>query len=341
MLVVRAVQSEDLDGLMTLASQAGDGMTTLKADRRMLGDRVALACASFAETIPFEQRDYLFVLDDCSGGTLVGVCAIKSTVGLDEPFYNYRIGTVVHASAGLRLYSRMDALYPSNDLTGSSELCSLFLHPAYRSGTNGKLLSKSRLLFIAQFPHLFAEKLFAELRGWLRPNGSSPFWDSVGKHFFKMDFERADALSSLRTKSFIAELMPRHPLYVALLPQDAQESVGKAHVDSVPAQCLLEREGMFFEGYVDIFDAGPVLQARLRDMRALRESILAVVETAPAAANGGRPTLIANTSMQNYRAIASASQSTPGRLALSADEQRALHCQAGDMVRALSMNPIL
>ena len=30
------------------------------------------------------------------------------------------------------------------DMTGSTELCSLFLHPDYRSGNNGKLLSKSR-----------------------------------------------------------------------------------------------------------------------------------------------------------------------------------------------------
>jgi len=194
MLVVRAIQSKDLDGLMNLATQVGGGMTTLKADRRMLGNRVDVACASFAEEIPPEQRDYLFVMEDTTNAALVGVCAIKSAVGLEEPFYNYRIGTLVHSSNELKVFSRMETLYLSNDLTGCSELCSLFLHPDYRSGTNGKLLSKSRLLFIAQFPHLFAEKLIAEMRGFLRPDGTSPFWDSLGQHFFKMEFERADDL---------------------------------------------------------------------------------------------------------------------------------------------------
>ena len=37
----------------------------------------------------------------------------------------------------------MDTLYLSNDLTGCSELCSLFLHPDYRQGNHGKLLSKT------------------------------------------------------------------------------------------------------------------------------------------------------------------------------------------------------
>src|ERR1019366_2162428 len=175
MLVVRAVQEQDLDGLFALAEQTGGGMTTLKADRKSLGHRIEIACASFAEQIAPPQRDYVFVMEECAGKQLVGVCAIKSAVGLDDPFYNYRIGTLVHSSNELKVFSRMETLYLSNDLTGSAELCSLFLHPDYRNGNNGRLLSKSRLLFIAQFPHLFSEKLIAELRGFQRADGTSPF----------------------------------------------------------------------------------------------------------------------------------------------------------------------
>jgi arginine N-succinyltransferase len=141
-------------------------MTTLKPDRKMLGDRVAVAVESFAETIAPEKRDYMFVMEDTTNGRLAGICAIKGAVGLDEPFYNYRIGTLVHSSRELDVFTRMETLYLSNDLTGSTELCSLFLHPDYRTGNNGKLLSKSRFLFIAQFPHLFTEKLIAEMRGY-------------------------------------------------------------------------------------------------------------------------------------------------------------------------------
>ena len=84
----------------------------------------------------------------------------------------------------------METLYLSNDLTGSTELCSLFLHPDYRTGNNGKLLS-NRFLFIAQFPHLFTEKLIAEMRGFQEPTASA-LYEGLGRHFFKMDFNHAD-----------------------------------------------------------------------------------------------------------------------------------------------------
>ena len=338
MLVVRAVKEQDLDGLMALAAQVGDGMTTLKSDRAMLGKRVDVACASFAEKIAPSQRDYLFVMEDLATQRLVGVCAIKSAVGLDEPFYNYRIGTLVHSSKELKVFSRMETLYLSNDLTGCAELCSLFLHPDYRSGHNGKLLSKCRFLFIAQFPHLFSEKLIAEMRGFQHADGSSPFWESLGRHFFKMDFKRADDISSLGKKSFIAELMPRHPLYVAYLPAEAQEVIGRVHVATAPARRLLEQEGMYYEGYVDIFDAGPVLQARVSELRALRESALAIIEPAKQDASG-EPVLVSNTVMKDFRIIVAQAHPKQGRVALSAENQQLLSCDAGDPVRTMPLNP--
>jgi arginine N-succinyltransferase len=43
----------------------------------------------------------MFVMEDTATGRLAGVCAIKGAVGLTEPFYNYRIGTLVHSSREL------------------------------------------------------------------------------------------------------------------------------------------------------------------------------------------------------------------------------------------------
>lgn len=344
MLVVRAITASDLDALYDLASQVGTGMTTLKPDMKMLGDRLAIACASFAETIAPAQRDYMFVMEDTSSGRLAGVCAIKGAVGLDEPFYNYRIGTLVHSSRELNVFTRMETLYLSNDLTGSTELCSLFLHPDYRSGNNGKLLSKSRFLFIAQFPHLFTEKLIAEMRGYQAPDGSSPFYEGLGRHFFKMDFHHVDDLTSLGKKSFIAELMPRQPMYVAYLPDDAQEVIGKVHLSTAPARRLLEQEGLHFEGYVDIFDAGPVLQARVSELRALRDSALAQIgppgdaALACAPAPGAEPVLVSNTVLKDFRMIVSPVSPAGGSIALTADEQQLLRCRTGDTVRTLPLN---
>ncbi|WP_317204872.1 arginine N-succinyltransferase [Janthinobacterium sp.] len=343
MLVVRAINENDLDALYGLASQVGTGMTTLKPDMKMLGDRLAIACASFAESIPVAQRDYMFVMEDTDTGRLAGVCAIKGAVGLEEPFYNYRIGTLVHSSRELGVFTRMETLYLSNDLTGSTELCSLFLHPDYRSGTNGKLLSKSRFLFIAQFPQLFTEKLIAEMRGYQAPDGSSPFYEGLGRHFFKMNFDHVDDLTSLGKKSFIAELMPRQPLYVAYLPEAAQEVIGKVHLSTAPARRLLEQEGLYFEGYVDIFDAGPVLQARVSELRAMRDSTLSTLDPDAAADACGAPAeaepyLVSNTNLRDFRMIVTAANPVGGKIALPEAEQALLRVHAGEAVRTLSLN---
>ena len=337
MLVVRAIQAADLDALLELTRQVGSGMTTLKPDCKMLGERVECAVASFNESIPPEKRDYMFVMEDLENGRLAGVCAIKGAVGLEEPFYNYRIGTLVHSSHELNIFTRMDTLYLSNDLTGSTELCSLFLHPDYRHGVNGKWLSKSRFLFIAQFPHLFTEKLIAEMRGYQAPDGRVPFYEGLGRHFFKMDFNHVDHLTALGKKSFIAELMPRQPMYVAYLPEDAQQVIGKVHDSTAPARRLLEQEGMHFEGYIDIFDAGPVLQARVSELRALRDSAVLTAEEG-GSRDRSEPLLVSNTRMSDFRMIVAHSAPHGGKLTLSPAQLELLHLDGGSLIRTLPLN---
>jgi arginine N-succinyltransferase len=337
MLVIRSIAASDLDPLIEMAREVGGGMTTLKPDRQMLGDRVACAVASFQETIPPEERDYMFVLEDTESGRMAGVCAIKAAVGMNEPFYNYRIGTLVHSSRELNVFTRMETLYLSNDLTGATELCSLFLQPDYRKGYNGKWLSKSRFLFIAQFQQLFTEKIIAEMRGYLTEDGTSPFYEGLGRHFFKMDFNHVDGLTAMGKKSFIAELMPRQPLYVDYLPESAREVIGQVHRSTLPARKLLEQEGMHYEGYVDIFDAGPVLQGRVKELRSVRDSVLRV-------AAEGRPEgeteclLVSNTKLDDFRMVLAQTTIQGAEVSLSAQELALLHVQAGDPVRTLSLN---
>jgi arginine N-succinyltransferase len=278
----------------------------------------------------------MFVMEDTANRKLAGVCAIKGAVGLTEPFYNYRIGTLVHSSRELDVFTRMETLYLSNDLTGATELCSLFLLPDYRTGYNGKWLSKSRFLFIAQFQHLFTEKIIAEMRGYQLDDGTSPFYEGLGRHFFKMDFNHVDNLTALGKKSFIAELMPRQPLYVDYLPEDAQEVIGKVHRSTLPARKLLEQEGMHFEGYIDIFDAGPVLQGRVAELRAVRDSVLALAEEGVPGDEGGQ-VLVSNTRLADFRMVL-AQGGVGATVALSAQQLAQLHCQPGEQVRTLSLN---
>ena len=101
---------------------------------------------------------------------VVGIAAIEAAVGLTEPWYNYRVGTLVHASPKLGVYTIAPTLFLGNDHTGHTELCSLFIDQAFRHARNGPLLAKSRLLFIAEFADRFTQKVIAELRGRIGPD---------------------------------------------------------------------------------------------------------------------------------------------------------------------------
>ena len=94
---------------------------------------------------------------------------------------------------------------------------------------------------------------------------------------------------------------------------------------------------MHFEGYVDIFDAGPVLQARVSELRAMRDSTVATVDPG-ATSTDTDPLLVSNTKLNDFRMIVAHANPVSGKLALTPDEQALLHCQGGDTVRTLSLN---
>ncbi|GGP17587.1 arginine N-succinyltransferase subunit beta [Silvimonas iriomotensis] len=339
MIVVRSVQPHDLDALFHLAGQTGEGMTSFKPDRPALTARIERVRRTISGEAPLADQGYLFVMEDTASGRVVGVCGLEVAVGMTQPFYNYRVGTVVHASREMNVWTRMSLLYMSHDLTGYAELCSLFLEPAARINGNGALLSKSRFMFLAQFPDRFGERICAEMRGHFNEAGESPFWRDVGSHFYQIGFDDADYLSAHGKKSFMAELMPRSPVYVDLLPQDVQEAIGKTHKDTEPARVLLEAEGLRFENHVDIFDAGPVLEAHIDNLRAVRESRLVSVVVDDAAASEGEKWLASGTDMADFRVILLPRPPQDNTLRLTPAEAGALNITTGQHVRVLPLYP--
>lgn len=338
MMIVRPIRSDDVSALMQLASKAGIGVTTLPQNEERLAAKIDRAVRTWRGEASREEQSYVFALEDLSEQRVVGICAIEVAVGLSEPWYNYRVGTLVHASKELDVYTQMPMLYLSNDHTGYSELCSLFLDPDYRHSRNGSLLSKSRFLFLAEFQDRFAEKLVAEMRGVSDEQGRSPFWESLGRHFFSIDFSRADYLTGIGQKSFVAELMPKHPLYVTFLTDEAQSVIGSVHPQTEPARAMLTAEGLRYEGYIDIFDAGPTLEAYVRDIRAVKDSRLYHASVQPEAGEG-EVYLVSNTRYDHYRSIL-ARASQPGEVfPLSAEEAAALDVAPGDLLRAVPLIP--
>lgn len=106
MMVIRPVVAEDLAGLMTLAGETGGGLTSLPADEKTLAARIERSQKTWRGELPKSEQGYVFVLEETSSGAVVGICAIEVAVGLNDPWYNYRVGTQVHASKELNVYMR-------------------------------------------------------------------------------------------------------------------------------------------------------------------------------------------------------------------------------------------
>ncbi|WP_250512805.1 arginine N-succinyltransferase [Caballeronia sp. INDeC2] len=340
MIVVRCTQPGDVDALVALAQETGPGLTTFKPDRDALAARVERARRTLEGEAQAFEAGYFFVMEDTATGDVAGVCGIETEVGLEQPFYNYRVSTVVHASKDMGVWTRMSLLNISHDLTGYAEVCSLFLSPRFRTAGVGGLLSRSRFMFIAQFTDRFPQRLCAELRGHFDENGESPFWNAVGSHFYQIDFNEADYLSSHGKKSFVAELMPRYPVYLDLLPDAAQRAVGVTHRDTAPARKMLEAEGLRYENHVDIFDAGPVLECHTTDLRTVRESVIANVRIGEKTqTDSDAKSLVSNTLLEDFRCGATAGAVENGAFLLTAEEAAALRVKEGDQVRVLTSRP--
>ncbi|RKP52142.1 arginine N-succinyltransferase [Trinickia fusca] len=340
MIVVRAVKSGDVDSLVALAQETGPGLTTFKPDRDALAARIERSKRTMEGRAAPHEAGYFFVMEDTASGDVAGVCGIETQVGLEQPFYNYRVSTVVHASQELGVWTRMSLLNISHDLTGYAEVCSLFLSPRYRAHGVGGLLSRSRFMFIAQFRERFPERLCAELRGHFDADGTSPFWHAVGSHFYQIDFNAADYLSAHGRKSFLAELMPRYPVYADLLPQEAQDCIGLTHRDTAPARKMLEAEGLRYQNHVDIFDAGPVLECHINDLRTVRESVLVpvIVDASMLDAGLDAPrSLVSNTSLNDFRVGVAPGVPEDGAMRVSPKDAEALDVREGDAVRVLPL----
>ncbi len=331
---MRPVEERDFAQIHALAQLTGGGMTNLPMDEDALRRRIDFTLESFAKKVTEPGGEvYLLVLE--KDGVVIGTSAIFSSIGLQSGFVNYRINTMFHFSEQLGKRVSRRLLVPTHDFTGAAEVGSLFLDPSSQGGGFGKLLARSRYLFMAQSPEIFADRVCAELRGWREDNGEQPFWDAVGRYFFDMDFEAADQHNSIAGNQFIADLMPAYPLYIATLPEAAKACIGKPHRSAEPAFAMLEKEGFEYRGYVDIFDAGPVLDAKLSNLRAVRESTLSpvtVVDEIKQSA-GLEPVLVATGKQSSYRCLRTFKTKSDNSVVLTKGQLEALQINASDQVR--------
>ena len=253
MFFVRPIKEEDLNEVYELAKKTGPGMTSLPTDKKLLEAKIQDSINSFQIT-PTQPRNeaYRFVLANTNDQKIYGISAIRARIGGFEPFYSYQIKTALHESKELNVKKEVEYLELKEDFDGPSIISSLFLDPELRGQKLGGLISAARFFYIADNPTRFTDSVIAEMRGYINKENKSPFWEGTVKNFFDMEFNKADNLSA-KDKVFIAELMPKYPIYIPLLAKDVVEAIAKVHDDTKPALEYLKKQGFKYDRHVDIF----------------------------------------------------------------------------------------
>ncbi|HAU21693.1 MAG TPA: arginine N-succinyltransferase [Erythrobacter sp.] len=329
---LRAARLDDLEPLYEMAKLTGGGFTNLPADRNALSDKLELANSAFTnEGDELTDEQFVLVLEDSESGAVRGTCQLMTQVGQHWPFYSYRLTTLTQHSQELDRTVRAELLSLVTDLEGSSEVGGLFLHPNERAGGLGLLLARSRYLFIAMHRNRFSDRVLAELRGVIDDRGGSPFWNGVAGRFFGMGFQEADYFNAIHGNQFIADLMPKHPVYVAMLDNHARSVIGVPHPSGRAAMRMLENEGLRYNGYVDIFDGGPTMIAPTDEVKSVKESEERKISSADL--DQGERTILATGRLSTFRSCYGARElNKDGSISIDSLSADVLDVKAGETV---------
>jgi arginine N-succinyltransferase len=270
---IRTARIDDLQHLYEMAKLTGGGFTNLPADRGSLTQKLERSERAYQHQSGEHGDDlFIMVLENVETGAVRGTSQLFTKVGQTWPFYSYRLSTLSQTSKELDRTFSAQVLSLVTDLEGASEVGGLFLHPGERAGGLGMLLARSRYLFIKEHRARFGDKIFAELRGVIDEAGGSPFWDGLAGRFFGMSFQEADYFNAIHGNQFIADLMPKHPIYTAMLSDSARAAIGVPHTSGRAAMRMLENENFSYDGYIDIFDGGPTMIAKTNDVTSIRNA---------------------------------------------------------------------
>jgi len=333
-VILRPIQQSDLSQILVFAKEAGYGFNFLSTDSQKMESRIQDSIDSFAGVFDQPKRKYVFVLENIDTNEIIGTGAIKCCVGEPWPFYKYKISDLAQASNVLQCKISHQLLTLVSEHEEATELGGLFLKPSYRGKGVGRFLSRSRCLFISDFPDLFSDYIIADLRGISTPEGVSPFWESLGRHFFGIDYDEASRLKASKGPNFMIELMPQHPIYIDLLSPEAQAVIGKPHCDTRGAMQTLENENFRFQQCIDIFDGGPTIEVDKAKIKTMVDSDSHKVCKIKNKIDQESLAWISNSRM-DYRATMAPVEISDAGICLSSTTASALMLEVGEKCRVL------
>ncbi len=339
--VVRPATLHDIDAIDRLAHDAKLGMTSLPRDRGALQKKLILSHRAFHDPVKAPNGEvYFFVLEHAITRTVVGTCKLVSRAGVSDPSTAFQIEKSVQRSVSMDKSVATTLLHPKIHFGGPTEIGGLYVDSSHREKGLGRLVSLSRFLFLAMHRERFADNVMAEMRGVITPDGTSPFWDAVGRKLFDMDFQQADYMAAV-DRSFILDLLPHFPIYADLLPDAAVSVISQTHEETVPALRLLQQEGFRITDLIDVFDAGPKVNAPVDDIRTVQEARFARVGSVVSemdrifveGTHSDEPVfLMSNGKLENFRSCMGYLDVDGDTITLSRSYATLLNVKAGDVM---------
>jgi arginine N-succinyltransferase len=255
---IRGVDPADEDQLLSVARHLDT--VNLPDDRDAIREIIDLSKRSFAgEVKDPKKREYVFVLIDLKDKRVVGTSMIIGQLGRrDAPYIYLDVIEEQKYSHTLDKHFYHTLLRIGYSYSGPTEIGGLIVVPEYRNAPErlGRIISSIRFLFIAAHRELFRDVLLAELLPPLEPDGTSHLWEALGRHFTGLSYAEADFLSK-KNKEFIKSLFPDGVIYASVLPQAAQDVIGKVGLQTRGVEKLLKRIGFRYARRIDPFDGGP------------------------------------------------------------------------------------
>jgi arginine N-succinyltransferase len=228
-----------------------------------------------------KQRQYVFVLVDRTKDRIIGTSMIFGQLGRkDAPYIYLDVIDEERYSATLDKHFKHTVLSIGYSYNGPTEIGGLVLHPDYRLVPErlGTFLSYVRFLYMKMHRSWMRDEVLAELLPPLEKDGTSHLWDALGRHFTDLTYAEADKLSRMN-KEFIRGLFPEGTIYASLLPQQAQDVIGKVGAQTRGVEKLLRRIGFRYAERVDPFDGGPHFTAMTDEITLVQGSALVQVSS--------------------------------------------------------------
>lgn len=339
MFVIKPITAENARIIERFMSNDLLGITSLPRNKHFLHQKLLTSLSSFSKEIAFpHDEQYYFVLENIRTGEVGGICGIESKTGLDLPTYSFRIEKIPAPDIDLPVPRKQLVLHFHAQANGPTEIGSLYILPSFRKEGLGRLLSLSRFLFMASFPQRFDTKVVAEMRGFVDDSKKCPFWEGLGRHFLDLEFE--DLMNLVDDiKGSIPMIVPQHPVYASLLSIDAQDAIGKVHLDTQPALNMLIQEGFTLTNEVDLFDGGPKIEVPTSAIRIFKQSRVATIQELSDTPLESERFMISNNRLSHCTCYGTLTLVDANTAILPAEVAHALNVGRGDQIRYAQASP--